>query len=88
MNLTSLQTFLLLSLFLADFVNSTFNFTSGILRLSAGLYPGVFCTIEGFVGQMSVQASDFSTFALASVTYYVAQVHGPFVSPSISNFKK
>jgi hypothetical protein len=69
------RSYLLASLFVADFINSSFNFSSSILRLTSGLFPGPFCTIEGFIGQMSVQASDLSTFALAFVTFYVARVN-------------
>lgn len=34
-----------------------------------GLEPGLFCDINGFIGQFSVQAADLSTFSIAIVTF-------------------
>ncbi|KAJ3096616.1 hypothetical protein HDU97_005740 [Phlyctochytrium planicorne] len=66
------RTVLLLSLFFFDFINSTFNSTTGILKVMNQLVPGRFCEVEGFIGQWSVQGSDLATFALAVVTFVVA----------------
>ncbi|KAJ3102703.1 hypothetical protein HDU96_009544 [Phlyctochytrium bullatum] len=67
------RTVLLLLLFSADFVNAFFNSISGYMRLQSRLEPGNFCNFQGFIGQVSIQASDLATFALALVTFAVAQ---------------
>jgi hypothetical protein len=59
-----------MSLIFADFLNSLNNFISGFL-VAGGfkLTPGIGCTINGFIGQFSVQAADFSTLAIAITTF-------------------
>ncbi|POS70285.1 hypothetical protein DHEL01_v211322 [Diaporthe helianthi] len=60
---------LVFNLALAEFVNTLNNTISGIIYLREhALYPSTACTINGFVGQMSVQASDFSILVIALVT--------------------
>ncbi|KAI8840224.1 hypothetical protein BC829DRAFT_25774 [Chytridium lagenaria] len=54
-------------------MNAFFNAISGILRLNSSLHPGVFCNFGGYIGQWSIQASDLTTFALAVITFVVAQ---------------
>lgn len=52
-----------------EFVNTLNNTISGIIYLrDHALYPSTACTINGFIGQMSVQASDFSILVIALVT--------------------
>ncbi|KAL1870743.1 hypothetical protein Daus18300_005063 [Diaporthe australafricana] len=60
---------LVFNLALAEFVNTLNNTISGIIYLrDHALYPSTACTINGFIGQMSVQASDFSILVIALVT--------------------
>ncbi|KAG8162125.1 hypothetical protein KVR01_007890 [Diaporthe batatas] len=60
---------LVFNLALAEFVNTLNNTISGIIYLrDHALYPGTACTVNGFIGQMSVQASDFSILVIALVT--------------------
>lgn len=52
-----------------EFVNTLNNTISGIIYLrDKALYPGTACTVNGFVGQLSVQAADFSILVIALVT--------------------
>lgn len=52
-----------------EFVNTLNNTISGIIYLrDHALYPSTACTVNGFIGQMSVQASDFSILVIALVT--------------------
>ncbi|KAI3395069.1 hypothetical protein diail_1826 [Diaporthe ilicicola] len=60
---------LVFNLALAEFVNTLNNTISGIIYLrDHALYPSTACTVNGFIGQMSVQASDFSILVIALVT--------------------
>lgn len=54
----------------AEFVNSFNNSVSGIIYVKArrDLEPGAACMVNGFVGQLSVQAADFSVLAIAVMT--------------------
>lgn len=52
-----------------EFINTGNNTTSGIIYLrDHALYPGTACSVNGFIGQLSVQASDFSVLSIALVT--------------------
>lgn len=52
-----------------EFINTLNNTISGIIFLrDKALYPGAACTLNGFVGQLSVQAADFSILVIALVT--------------------
>ncbi|EHA49263.1 hypothetical protein MCOR27_004574 [Pyricularia oryzae] len=60
---------LILNLTLSEFINSLNNSISGIISIrDTEIEPGVACTVNGFVGQLSVQAADFSILAIAIVT--------------------
>ncbi|KAB2572072.1 hypothetical protein DBV05_g9303 [Lasiodiplodia theobromae] len=60
---------LVLNLALAEFINSLNNSISGIVYVkSHKLSPSPVCTLNGWVGQLSVQAADFSILAIALVT--------------------
>ncbi|GME48478.1 hypothetical protein GTA08_BOTSDO08764 [Neofusicoccum parvum] len=61
---------LVLNLALAEFINSLNNSISGIYAVShRGIIDrGTACTINGWVGQWSVQAADFSILAIAIIT--------------------
>ncbi|GME65006.1 Glucose receptor Git3 [Neofusicoccum parvum] len=60
---------LVLNLALAEFINSLNNSISGIIFVRThNLTPGPACTFNGWVGQLSVQAADFSILAIALVT--------------------
>ncbi|EPS36337.1 hypothetical protein H072_10153 [Dactylellina haptotyla CBS 200.50] len=63
---------LILNLAIADFINSTNNATSGLWRLinrrEIPDSPG--CIANGFIGQLSVQATDTSILAIAIVTVW------------------
>ncbi|EFQ30565.1 hypothetical protein CGRA01v4_12560 [Colletotrichum graminicola] len=61
---------LVLNLTLAEFINSLDNSISGIIYIkNKELLPGTACVLNGMVGQLSVQASDFSILAIAVVTF-------------------
>ncbi|TLS24756.1 hypothetical protein PpBr36_08900 [Pyricularia pennisetigena] len=60
---------LILNLTLSEFINSLNNSISGTISIrDKEIEPGVACTVNGFVGQLSVQAADFSILAIAIVT--------------------
>ncbi|OJD31291.1 glucose receptor git3 protein [Diplodia corticola] len=60
---------LVLNLALAEFINSLNNSISGIINVANhGLSPSPACTFNGWIGQLSVQAADFSILAIALVT--------------------
>ncbi|KAH7063303.1 G protein-coupled glucose receptor regulating Gpa2-domain-containing protein [Macrophomina phaseolina] len=60
---------LVLNLALAEFINSLNNSISGIVYVTNhSLSPSPACTLNGWVGQLSVQAADFSILAIALVT--------------------
>ncbi|KAF4600325.1 hypothetical protein EYR38_004950 [Pleurotus pulmonarius] len=61
---------LILNLAVADFINSVNNSASGaqILMHRKDLAPGPGCVLNGFVGQLTVQATDTAIFAIAVVT--------------------
>ncbi|KAL0950073.1 hypothetical protein HGRIS_010077 [Hohenbuehelia grisea] len=61
---------LIINLAMADFINSFNNSVSGahILVHRRDLTPGPGCVLNGFVGQISVQATDCAIFAIALVT--------------------
>ncbi|KAK2026591.1 hypothetical protein LX32DRAFT_641722 [Colletotrichum zoysiae] len=61
---------LVLNLTLAEFINSLDNTISGIVYIkNKELLPGPACIMNGMIGQLSVQASDFSILAIAVVTF-------------------
>lgn len=52
-----------------EFINTLNNTTSGIVYLTnKALYASPACTANGFIGQLSVQAADFSILVIALVT--------------------
>lgn len=54
---------------LSEFINTANNSVSGIIYLrSHALYDSPACTANGFIGQLSVQAADFSILVIALVT--------------------
>ncbi|KAL4258689.1 Glucose receptor Git3 N-terminal domain-containing protein [Pleurotus pulmonarius] len=63
---------LILNLAVADFINSVNNSASGsqILIKKRELSPGPACVLNGFIGQISVQAADCAILAIAVVTVY------------------
>ncbi|KAF7596219.1 hypothetical protein BBP40_002751 [Aspergillus hancockii] len=63
---------LIVNLTIADFVNATNNTISGLVVLSQhDLSPGPGCRLNGWVGQFSVQAVDFSVLAIALVALWL-----------------
>ncbi|KAK0214156.1 G protein-coupled glucose receptor regulating Gpa2-domain-containing protein [Armillaria fumosa] len=67
---------LILNLAVADFINGLNNSISGVFVLAKGPLPyNAACVANGFIGQLSVQATDTSIFAIAIVTVIV--VTGP-----------
>ncbi|TDZ37352.1 hypothetical protein C8035_v007038 [Colletotrichum spinosum] len=61
---------LVLNLTIAEFMNSLDNSISGIIYIkNKELKPGAACVLNGMIGQLSVQASDFSILAIAVVTF-------------------
>ncbi|KAK8434591.1 G protein-coupled glucose receptor regulating Gpa2-domain-containing protein [Phyllosticta citricarpa] len=61
---------LVFNLALAEFINTLNNSISGSLKVATrgGLSPGFLCSLNGFIGQLSIQAADFSILAIALVT--------------------
>ncbi|KAE8153174.1 G protein-coupled glucose receptor regulating Gpa2-domain-containing protein [Aspergillus avenaceus] len=66
---------LILNLTIADFLNATNNTVSGFLVVSRhhDLNPGPGCQLNGWIGQLSVQAIDFSILAIAIVALWLVQ---------------
>jgi hypothetical protein len=59
---------LVLNLAVAEFINSLNGTISGTyFVITKQLTPGTLCSTNGWISQMSVQASDFSMFAIAVV---------------------
>lgn len=55
-----------------DFVNSTVNVVSGAIYIrDKQLHPGGACTANGWIAQLSVQATDFSILAISVATLLV-----------------
>ncbi|KAF4982291.1 hypothetical protein FZEAL_2077 [Fusarium zealandicum] len=53
----------------SEFLNALNNSVSGFIFILTGeLQPSISCVVNGFIGQLSVQAADFSIFAIAVVT--------------------
>ncbi|OLN81013.1 hypothetical protein CCHL11_09988 [Colletotrichum chlorophyti] len=78
---------LVLNLTLAEFMNSLDNSISGIIYLKdKDLKPGAACVLNGMIGQLSVQASDFSILAIAVVTFLTI-THKTYM-PNASTFRK
>lgn len=60
---------LVLNLTIAEFINSLNATISGSYFLvTKKLTPGTLCSVNGWIGQVSVQAGDFSMFAIAVVS--------------------
>ncbi|CZR56355.1 uncharacterized protein PAC_06243 [Phialocephala subalpina] len=60
---------LILNLAAADFVNATNNTVSGIYALiHRSIPPGAACTFNGWLGQLTVQATDFSILFITIAT--------------------
>lgn len=60
---------LVFNLAVAEFINSLNGAASGIyFVITRELTPGALCSINGWLGQVSIQASDFSMFAIAVVS--------------------
>ncbi|KAL2060658.1 hypothetical protein VTL71DRAFT_9299 [Oculimacula yallundae] len=64
---------LIINLTIADFINAANNSSSGlwVLIQNIPLRAGPGCTFNGFVGQLSVQAVDFSILTITSVTLWI-----------------
>lgn len=55
-----------------DFINATNNSVSGIIYVrDKQLYPGHACAFNGWLGQLSVQATDISVLAISTATLLV-----------------
>ncbi|KAK0661747.1 hypothetical protein DIS24_g2344 [Lasiodiplodia hormozganensis] len=63
---------LVFALALTEFINSLNNTVSGIYVLEHrhGIAPGVACQLNGFIGQLSVQATDFSILTITLITFF------------------
>ncbi|KAL6169298.1 hypothetical protein ACJQWK_04333 [Exserohilum turcicum] len=79
---------LVLNLGLAEFINSVNNSISGIYAVANrhDLRPGTVCVVNGWVGQWSVQAADFSVLAIAIVT--LLTITRKTYMPTVSTLKK
>ncbi|KAI1365930.1 G protein-coupled glucose receptor regulating Gpa2-domain-containing protein [Xylaria arbuscula] len=63
---------LIFNLALSDFINSTSYVISGAIYVrDHALYPGTACRFNGWIGQLSVQATDFSILAIAISTLLI-----------------
>ncbi|KAF5483146.1 hypothetical protein CGCA056_v015096 [Colletotrichum aenigma] len=70
----SLRHILILNLMVAEFINSGNNTVSGIIYIrDRGLRRGTACVLNSVIGQLSVQASDFSILAIAIATLLVVK---------------
>ncbi|KAK7977863.1 hypothetical protein PG996_003914 [Apiospora saccharicola] len=73
----ALREALVLNLMISEFVNSTNNSVSGIRVITSHIpiSRGPLCSLNGWTGQVSVQASDFSIFAIVLVTLMTFNYH-------------
>jgi hypothetical protein len=67
----TIRTRLIFNLLFSEFLNSLNNSISGIYALFQPLESGVLCSLNGFFGQLTVQASDLSALVIAIVTFLV-----------------
>ncbi|ORY05391.1 G protein-coupled glucose receptor regulating Gpa2-domain-containing protein [Clohesyomyces aquaticus] len=67
---------LILNLTVAEFLNALNNSASGITVVArqSPLSPGLGCDINGWAGQLSVQAVDFSILSISLVTLFTIQL--------------
>ncbi|KAF3771196.1 hypothetical protein M406DRAFT_326591 [Cryphonectria parasitica EP155] len=78
---------LVFNLALAEFINSLNGTASGVyFVITKKLTPGALCSINGWVAQVSVQAADFSMFAIAVIT--LLTVTEKVYMPAVSRTKK
>ncbi|KAJ4397652.1 hypothetical protein N0V93_001885 [Gnomoniopsis smithogilvyi] len=78
---------LVLNLTIAEFINSLNATLSGSYFLvTKELTPGMLCSVNGWIGQVSVQAGDFSMFAIAVFT--LLTITEKVYMPAVSNVKK
>ncbi|KAH7131694.1 G protein-coupled glucose receptor regulating Gpa2-domain-containing protein [Dactylonectria estremocensis] len=85
--LHSFRHVLVLNLTVAEFINSLNNSVSGAIFISTReLRPGAACVVNGLVGQLSVQAADFSILAIALVT--LLTVTRVLYAPTLSTSRK
>ncbi|KAH6888510.1 G protein-coupled glucose receptor regulating Gpa2-domain-containing protein [Thelonectria olida] len=67
--LRSFRHVLVLNLTIAEYINALNNSVSGIIFVvTHELRPGAACNVNALVGQLSVQAADFSILAIAVIT--------------------
>ncbi|TPX35013.1 hypothetical protein SmJEL517_g02464 [Synchytrium microbalum] len=72
-----LRSLIILSLITADTANSLVNLITGITVLHGNkLDNGMFCTVTGFIGQATVQSSDFCVVLMALVSYATFNPNG------------
>ncbi|KAK6824860.1 hypothetical protein PG990_003781 [Apiospora arundinis] len=73
----ALREALVFNLMISEFVNSTNNSVSGIRVVTSHIpiSTGPLCSLNGWTGQVSVQASDFSIFAIVLVTLATFNYH-------------
>ncbi|KAG9239363.1 G protein-coupled glucose receptor regulating Gpa2-domain-containing protein [Amylocarpus encephaloides] len=78
---------LILNLSLADFINSFNNSISGIYMFAndGGLSDGGKCTVNGFIGQMSVQGTDFAILLIAMATVFALRGNQPILDTSLKS---
>ncbi|KAH8684283.1 G protein-coupled glucose receptor regulating Gpa2-domain-containing protein [Tricladium varicosporioides] len=78
---------LILNLAAADFLNALNNTTSGIYAFIHGsIPPGVGCTLNGFIGQATVQATDFAILSISIATLITLRRSN--YKPTMSRTKK
>ncbi|USP73695.1 uncharacterized protein yc1106_00969 [Curvularia clavata] len=79
---------LVLNLALAEFINSVNNSISGayVVANRRDITDGIACDVNGWVGQWSVQAADFSILAIAIVT--LLTITRKTYMPNVSTLKK
>ncbi|KAK8038897.1 hypothetical protein PG993_007308 [Apiospora rasikravindrae] len=67
----ALREALVLNLMISEFINSTNNSVSGVRVVTSHIpiSKGPLCSLNGWTGQVTVQASDFSIFAIVLVTF-------------------
>ncbi|CAG8955939.1 hypothetical protein HYFRA_00008792 [Hymenoscyphus fraxineus] len=78
---------LIINLAAADFLNAANNTVSGIYAMiHRAIPPGVGCNVNGLIGQLTVQGTDFSILAIAIAT--VITIKRSNFKPSMSSKRK
>ena len=67
----NLRSNLVVCLLTAEMLNALNNTISGAYSMQQDLRPSFWCTVNGFVGQVTVQATDLSVLCISVLTFWV-----------------